>query len=131
MAALAGTEALKRLTDMSLGACVQLGVVVCTKWISVTLIQKSPCHEDVLLLRRGVNVFTDLQSTCDFVFWYLFYLNAPIKNMSYDLCTPQAFLGFKTFSETKNSVHVTGVETHKNSASNINPAEWRSGLRAC
>ena len=64
----------------------------------MTLIQKSPCHEDVLLLRRGVNVFTDLQSTCDFVFWYLFYLNAPIKNMSYDLCTPQAFLGFKTFS---------------------------------
>ena len=101
MAALAGTEALKRLTDMSLGACVQLGVVVCTKWISVTLIQKSPCHEDVLLLRRGVNVFTDLQSTCDFVFWYLFYLNAPIKNMSYDLCTPQAFLGFKTFSVLK------------------------------
>ena len=45
-----------------------------------------------------VNVFTDLQSTCDFVFWYLFYLDAPIKNMSYDLCTPQAFLGFKTFS---------------------------------
>ena len=46
---------------------------------------------------RSVNVFTDLQSTCDFVFWYLFYLNAPMKNMSYDLCTPQAFLGFKTW----------------------------------
>ena len=24
--------------------------------------------------RRSVNVFTDLQSTCDFVFWHLFYL---------------------------------------------------------
>ena len=105
MAALARTEALKRLTDMSVGACVQLGVVVCTKWISVTLIQKSPCHEDVLLLRRGVNVFTDLQSTCDFVFWYLFYLDAPIKNMSYDLCTPQAFLGFKTFSARPRNVY--------------------------
>ena len=59
--------------------------------------EKGKEHANPLLF-EDVNVFTDLQSTCDFVFWYLFYLNAPIKNMSYDLCTPQAFLGFKTFS---------------------------------
>ena len=56
------------------------------------------CGQVKNVMTKTVNVFTDLQSTCDFVFWYLFYLNAPMKNMSYDLCTPQAFLGFKTFS---------------------------------
>ena len=32
------------------------------------------------------------------IFVHCFHAEAPIKNMSYDLCTPQAFLGFKTFS---------------------------------
>ena len=59
--------------------------------------QKSPCH-DVKLLRRGVNVFTDLQSTCDFVcFAVVLSLKLPLRTCHVTCVLRRRFVVSKDF----------------------------------
>ena len=78
----------------------------------MTLIQKSPCH-DVKLLRRGVNVFIDLQSTCDLCFAVVLHEKLPLRTCHVTMCTPQWFGVSKHFQTINGEQVAEADEKHK------------------